>query len=215
MDEQLAPLFDRVRNDPELRDNTLIVFCSDNGPQHNAGASEPLRGYKTWLYEGGVRSPLIVWGPGLLAKQTAGTVNRTSVFSAIDVNRSLYEICGVNPPAGVTFDGENLADTLLGRSTRSRQAPIFWRRPPDRPGFGHGLNEDNPDLAMRHGKWKFYVNYDGRGAALYDLESDPAESNNVADKHPEIVRKMKATAMQWNAALPRDAGDPRYSARPK
>ena len=57
MDEQLARLFDRVRNDPNLRDNTLITVCSDNGHEPGAGTSDPFRGAKTWMYEGGIRSP--------------------------------------------------------------------------------------------------------------------------------------------------------------
>lgn len=51
MDEQLAPLFDRIRDDAALRDNTLILFCSDNGHEEGAGNSDPLRGAKTWLYD--------------------------------------------------------------------------------------------------------------------------------------------------------------------
>ena len=210
MDEQLAPLFDRIRKDPKLREDTLILLCSDNGPQHNAGTSQPLRGAKTWLYEGGVRSPLIVWGPGLLPKQAAGAVNKESIFSAIDVNRSLYSLCGIEVPSGAALDGENLADTLIGKSNLGRQSPIFWRRPPDRPGFGHGFDEDNPDLAARKGKWKYYVNYDGGQPQLYDLETDAAESKNVADDHPDVVRRLHKALMQWNTAMPTDAGDPEF-----
>ena len=58
MDRQLGKLFDHIRNDPELADNTMILICSDNGPDPGAGSAEPLRGYKTHLYEGGIRSPL-------------------------------------------------------------------------------------------------------------------------------------------------------------
>lgn len=60
MDKQLGVLFDRIRDDQRLRNNTLIVFCSDNGHEPGAGQSDPLRGAKTWLYEGGIRSSLIV-----------------------------------------------------------------------------------------------------------------------------------------------------------
>lgn len=210
MDEQLAPLFDRVRQDRKLRDNTLIIFCSDNGPQHDAGTSLPLRGAKTWLYEGGVRSPLIVWGPGLLANEATGTSNEESVFSAIDLNRSLYAICGAEVPKGVTLDGEDLADTLLGRSKQGRQATIFWRRPPDRPGFGHGLDEDNPDLAARQGKWKYYMNYNGGDPQLYDLEADVSETKNVARDHADVAQRLHKSLVEWNSTLPADAGDPQF-----
>jgi arylsulfatase A-like enzyme/GH43 family beta-xylosidase len=210
MDQQLAKLFDRIRNDDKLRDNTLILIMSDNGHEAGAGSSDPLRGAKTWLYEGGIRSPLIVWGPGLLAKNVAGTTNDTSVLCAMDVNRSLYALTNVRLPDTVSLDGENVAATLLGKNREGRKAPIFWRRPPDRPGFGHGMSEDNPDLAVRDGKWKYLVNYDGSDAQLYDLESDISESKNLADANREVATRLQQTLMNWNAGMPVDAGDPNW-----
>jgi uncharacterized sulfatase len=205
MDRQLGPLLNHVRDDATLRSQTLILLCSDNGHESGAGRSTPLRGAKTWLYEGGVRSPLIVWGPGLLADNRAGTTNDTSVFCALDINRSLYSICGVEVAAGRQLDGEDLAGTLLGRATRSRSAPIFWRRPPDRPGFGHGFDEDNPDLAVRHGRWKYYVNTSGADRQLYDLATDISESNNVVNTFPDVARRLHQALIDWNRAMPADA----------
>ncbi len=211
MDEQLAPLFDRIREDEKLRANTLIVFCSDNGPQVGAGSSAPMRGSKTWLYEGGVRSPLIVWGPGMIAEDASGTTNDESIFSAIDVNRSLYALTNTQVPDGTELDGENVIDTMLGRSKSGREAPIFFRRPPDRPGndpkWGMG---DAPDLAVRHGQWKFLVNYDGSDPQLYDLDSDVYESDNLAQEKPDIVAKLEKAVFEWNQSVPADGGDPAY-----
>jgi uncharacterized sulfatase len=208
MDEQLAPLFDRIRNDPKLRNNTLIVFCSDNGPEAGAGQCNPLRGGKTWLYDGGIRSPLIVWGPGLLAENSANTINTESFLAAIDINRSLYALTGADLPEGHTLDGEDVLTTLLGKSKESRKSPLFFRRPPDRPG---DKEEDNPDLAVRDGNWKFLINYDGSSSQLYDIVADSAESKNLADEHPDIVARLKAAVFQWNAGMPKDAGDPAFS----
>ena len=72
MDEQLGPLFDRIRRDGALRDNSLILLCSDNGPEPGVGLSVPLRGAKTWLYEGGVRSPLPRLGSGTHRRKREG-----------------------------------------------------------------------------------------------------------------------------------------------
>ncbi|HSG73119.1 MAG TPA: sulfatase-like hydrolase/transferase, partial [Planctomycetaceae bacterium] len=210
MDEQFTELFDRIRNDEKLKQNTLIVLCSDNGHEAGAGNSDPLRGSKTWLYEGGVRSPLIVWGPGLLADNTAGTTNDESIFCALDINRSLYEIGGAELPEGVELDGENIADTLLGKSKQSRKAPIFWRRPPDRPGSGQGSGEDNPDLAVRDGQWKFTINYDGSNPQLYDLDADISETKNLTESHPEVAQRLEKVVFEWNSKLPKDAGDPEF-----
>ena len=207
MDEQLATLFDRVRDDPELRDNTLILVMSDNGHEDGAGSSDPLRGAKTWLYEGGIRSPLIVWGPGLVDRDATGTTNESSILCALDVNRSLYDLTGASLPSGHDLDGENLMSTLLGKEKTSRDAPIFWRRPPDRDGYN---GEDNPDLAVRDGRWKYLVNYDGSDRQLYDLNRDPSESNNVLKQHVDIADRLHQATMTWNQGLPRDAGDPKW-----
>jgi len=210
MDEQLAPLFDHVRKSPSLHDNTLIIFCSDNGHEEGAGSGDPLRGAKTWLYEGGIRSPLIVWGPGLLADDSAGSINDESFFSSIDINRSLYSLANAQLPEDHTLDGEDLLATLLGRSKESRRSPLFFRRPPDRPGTAL---EDNPDLAVRHGKWKLLVNYAGADPQLYDIIADPTESENLADSFPEIVAELMAATSQWDAEMPTDAGDPAFAGR--
>ncbi len=208
MDEQLGLLFDRIRDDQGLRDNTLILVMSDNGQEEGAGSSEPLRGAKTWLYEGGVRSPLIVWGPSFLAAEVAGTTNDRSILCALDVNRSLYALTGTPLPTGVELDGEDLSETLSGREQESRQAPIFWRRPPDRPGT---KEQDNPDLAVRAARWKYLVNYDGSDAQLYDLVRDESETRNVADEHAKVVQRLHQQLIEWNAQLPSDAGDPSWT----
>ncbi len=207
MDEQLETLFKRIRDDEQLRDNTLILVMSDNGHEEGAGSSDPLRGAKTWLYEGGIRSPLIVWGPGLISDDAKGTTNETSILCALDVNRSLYSLTGASLPADATLDGEDLASTLLGKQQHSREAPIFWRRPPDRPGTDQ---QDNPDLAVRDGKWKYLVNYDGSDPQLYDLDADPSESVNLASAQNEVVSRLHAALMTWNASMPVDAGDPAF-----
>ncbi len=210
MDQQLAPLFQRIERDEKLRNNTLILICSDNGHEDGAGRSDPLRGAKTWLYEGGIRSPLIVWGPGVISPDAAGTVNEQSIFSAIDVNRSLYALTETPLPGKATLDGEDVTETLLGKSAEGRKAPIFFRRPPDRPGFGHGLQEDNPDLAVRDGKWKFLINYDKSDPQLYNLDKDISESKNLVEKHPEVSDRLQKAIFEWNKNLPKDAGDPDF-----
>jgi arylsulfatase A-like enzyme len=203
MDAQLAPLFDHIRNDPKLRDNTLVLVCSDNGPEPGAGSAGPFRGTKTMLYEGGIRSPLIAWGPGLIAAGKAGSLDETAVFSACDLVPSLLALAGAKPPRGVAFDGENVADTLLGKSIASRKAPLFWRRPPDRPGDA-GTNL--PDLAVRDGNWKLLCEYDGSRAQLYDLARDRGETSDVAATHPDITRRLTAAVLAWHGSMPPDNG---------
>lgn len=213
MDRQLGKLFDLIRNDEQLRSNTLILICSDNGPEQGAGSAGPFRGFKTHLYEGGVRSSLIAWGPGLLEKQNH--VDRNSVFSAIDLAPTILAITGAPTPESASFDGEPLAGTLLGKvsdNSGSRQAPIFFRRPPDRDTF-YGV-EDLPDLAMRSSKWKLLCEYNGSNPELYDMETDRGESKNIADQHADLVAKLTNQLTAWHQSMPPDNGAT-YKAKPK
>jgi arylsulfatase A-like enzyme len=212
MDRQLGVLFEHVRRIPKLRDNTLILICSDNGPEPGAGSAGPLRAAKGTLSEGGIRSPLVVWGPGLIAADAVGQHNETSVFSAMDLVPSLLEVAHIESPDDVTFDGENIADTLRGRSSASRKAPLFWRRPPDRKFLGAN-RRPQPDLAVREGTWKLLCEYDGRAPKLYDLGQDPGETTNLADQHAEVVERLTAALVAWHRSMPPDKGD-RYASVP-
>ncbi|MFK7769964.1 MAG: sulfatase-like hydrolase/transferase [Mariniblastus sp.] len=202
MDEQLGVLFDYIRDNENLRNNTLIIVCSDNGPEQGAGSAGPFRGYKTHLFEGGVRSSLVCWGPGLV--EAVGQVNKQSIFSAIDLAPSLLELADVDAPDGVKFDGENLLGTLIGKTNSSRSAPLFFRRPPDRDSF-YGIS-DCPDLAVREGNWKLLCEYDGSDGMLFNLDKDPSESDNLITAQPEIAKRLTDAVKDWNASMPKDNG---------
>jgi len=206
MDRQLGRLFDHIRESPVLRDNTLILVCSDNGPEPGAGSAGPFRGAKTRLYEGGIRSPLIVWVPALIPKDKRGTHNEASVFAAFDLVPSLLALASVRAPSEVQFDGEDVSATLIGRSTASRTAPIFWRRPPDRKNSPPALPDPQPDLAVRDGDWKLLCDYDGSQPELYDLAGDRGETTNLAGKQPEIVNRLTAAIVEWHRSMPADNG---------
>ena len=200
MDQQFAKLFNYIRNNEGLKNNTLILVCSDNGCEKGAGQAGPLTGYKTHLYEGGIRSSLIVWGPGLMPKKVIGSRNKNSLFSAIDLTPSLLKLAGANPPEAANYDGVDMLDTLLVKSTASRDKPIFYARPPDRKDY-YGFT-NLPDLAMRHGKWKLMCDYDGSRPLLFDIPNDHGEKNNLAKVHPEITAKMVKALTEWYKSMP-------------
>jgi len=195
MDRQLAPLFDYVRGNQDLCDNTLILVCSDNGHEPGAGEAGILKGCKTNLFEGGIRSSLITWGPGLMSREAMGTRNNISVFAAIDFLPSLLKLTGAKSPADVTYDGEEILNTLLGKSETSRKAPIFFSRPPDRKDF-YGF-QNLPDLAVRHGQWKLLCDYNGDRPNLFNVITDPGESKNLAWEYPEISRELSNQVTTW------------------
>ncbi len=202
MDQQLNQLFARIENDPALRDNTLILIASDNGPEPGAGSAGELKGVKGELWEGGIRSPLIVWGPKIIAPEAGGSVNQNTVMTSIDLVASLITLCGLEPPESYQGDGEDLAGALLGYADQPRTTPVFWRRPPAHKRFRPGFN---PDLAIRNNQWKLVCKIDGSQAQLYDLNADPGEQQDVAKKHPRIVNNLTQRVLEWNQTLPVDA----------
>ena len=156
------------------------------------------------LYEGGIRSPLIVWGPRYLTKGKSGATNDSSVFAAIDLVPTLMDFAHVPNAGGITFDGERLCDVLLGQSDRSRAAPLYFRRPPDRPYLPGERNL--PDLALREGQWKLLCEYDGTEPQLYNLNTDPGEKKNLAIDHKKEVKRLIGPLLKWNASMPTDTG---------
>ncbi|EPR69596.1 sulfatase family protein [Cyclobacterium qasimii] len=200
MDKQFGKLFDYIQSNEALRDNTLILFCSDNGPELGAGSAGDLKGYKTHLYEGGIRSSLIVWGSTFINEEAKGKRNGKSVFSAIDLKPSLLEFAGAKASGNGVSDGENLIGTILGDSNTSRKSPIFYSRPPDRKNY-YGF-ENLPDLAVREGEWKLLCDYDGGRKELYAIVNDPQENRNLVNVHPEIANELAQKVVSWYNSMP-------------
>lgn len=200
MDRQLGRIFDYIRAQPSLRDNTIILLASDNGPELGFGVTRGLRGGKCMLYEGGIRSPLIVWYDGI-PTSAVGTANERTVLAGIDLPPSLLAMANVPAPPDIRFDGLNMAEALAGRAAPERSRPIMWVRPPDRPGPEHNW----PDLAIREGDWKLLVLRDGSNPELYNLADDPHESTNLARRHPEIAQRLTTSVLAWDRPISRDS----------
>ncbi len=202
MDEQLGVLFDRIRNDEQLLRSTVILLASDNGHEPGAGSGGPLRGEKTYLYEGGIRSPLIVWAPGLMESTVVGTSNDSAILSSIDLVVAMADLADVTRQGAWQPDGEDMLDVLLGRrSSQRRVSPLYWRRPPDRPGT---TGDPNPDLAIRDGKWKLLCSLDGSDPQLYNLTNDIGEATNLVEDQPETAARLTESLLKWNSTLPVD-----------
>ncbi len=160
-----------------LDDNTLVIFTSDNGPTFNGGSdsaffesAKPLRGLKGSVYEGGIRVPFIARWPGSI--KAGSTSNHISAFW--DFLPSCCELIGEDPPPDI--DGISMLPTLFGREQEQRKHEyLYW--------------ELRGQQAVRMGKWKALRLRPGRKIELYDLDSDIAESKNLADENPEIVAK--------------------------
>jgi uncharacterized sulfatase len=121
------------------------------------------------------------------------------VIGGVDLFPSLLKLANVGAPSGASFDGEDLSSAFLGRTQPSRTKPLFWVRPPDRPGEN---GERWPDLSIRDGDWKLLLMEDGTRAELYGLAQDPGETKNLAKKNPDTVERLTRQLIDWRRTLP-------------
>ncbi len=195
MDDQFGRLFDYIRNNARLRENTLIIVASDNGPAKNVGSSGGLRGFKGNLYEGGIREPLIVWGPGMISADKQGSVNTKTVLAGIDLAPSIIQLAGAEKTKGVKYDGIDASKVLTGLEQPLREEAIMWQRPP-------GTSQNFPDLAIREGDYKLLVKIDGSNAELYNIATDEQETKNLVSQYPKRANKLKKKVLDWYATMP-------------
>lgn len=202
MDRQIGRLMEA------LPPNTLVVLCGDNGPEptFERARTGGLRGMKWSLYEGGIRTPLIVCWPGVVP---AGVVNEKTVVSSVDFMPTLCALAEVKPPAGDS-DGEDMSAVFKGEK-RPRQKALLWeygRKPGEagkvKGGFPYPQEADSksPNLAIREGDWKLLVNADGTQPELYHLIEDPHEAANLARAQPKIAERLQHILLEWRSSLP-------------
>jgi len=167
-----------------IEDNTIVFVCGDNGGRGGFGnffdPNRHFRGQKGTLYEGGLRIPMIVRWPGRIK---AGVVS-DHLWYFPDVMPTLSELAGVDPPDNI--DGISIVPTLLGEDVAGREQKLheflYW--------------EHREHVAVRMGNYKAVKPGKNKPFELYDLDGDISERNNIADKHPDILVKMKAYAEQ-------------------
>lgn len=172
------------------RDNTLVVFASDNGSfpswkpkgqypgTHQAcpvlGSNLPYRGRKATLYEGGIRVPALANWPGKLSPRTIN-----SPVHVVDWMPTLMRLARCKPQQDLKWDGQAIWPLLTGRDSKTRSRALYWK-------FTGGR------YAIRHGDWKLIVNEEDKTSELYNLADDPYEKRDLADKRPKQVFDLKA-----------------------
>jgi len=161
-----------------IDEKTLVFFCSDNGAARRwegvFDSSGPLRGHKTELYEGGLRTPMIVRWPG---KIPAGRTSDAPWYFA-DVLPTLAEVSGATPPANL--DGVSILPLLLGKKQRTNDRYLYWE-------FPAGKFQQ----AVRWRNFKAVRLAPGRSLELYDLSQDIAEKRDVSAERPEVVARIE------------------------
>jgi arylsulfatase A-like enzyme len=188
MDQAVGKVIAKL-DELNLRDHTLIIFTSDNGGLSTSEgwptSNLPLRGGKGWMYEGGIREPLIVHWPG--ASQ-AGSVIATPVSSP-DFMPSLLDAANIELKSAEPRDGISLRDSLEKKPDSDRA--LFWHYP------HYGNQGGAPAAAIRRGGWKLIHWYEDERMELFDLSKDPGEKENLAAKEPARVSQLSKELQQW------------------
>jgi arylsulfatase A len=187
MKEKLDDSFGRILQaleDLEVADNTIVIFFSDNGGVSYFANNGKLRAGKKFLYEGGIRVPMVMRVPGLTG---AGEVTAVPV-NAIDFFPTLVELTGGDSSQlESTVDGVSLLPVLKGKDL-DREA-LYWHM----PQLGKDWRIIPPQGAVRKGPWKLIHHYgETKPDELYNLDDDPSEKQNLAKRHPERVSSMRA-----------------------
>ncbi len=196
---ELMAELDRLK----LREKTLVIFASDNGPdpipgpRFNAG----LRGMKYEITDGGIRVPLVFNWP---AKFTAG--ERSAIAHFTDMFPTLVDLCGLKVPAKARpRDGVSLVPVLSGQTDRT-ETVRFWQWNRIEPNYTH-------NAAMREGPWKLVRPFETRAEpkgdskaapVLYHLAADPFETTDLAAQHPERYARMRAALEHWSTEVERE-----------
>ena len=178
LDENVGRLI-KWLDDKELRQNTVVIFTSDNGGWVQATSNKPLRSYKGHLLEGGIRVPWVVSWPGVTKP---GSVCRKPVIST-DFYPTILETLGLRLRPEQHRDGVSLAPILRGDSDFDR-GPMVWHYP--------HVRISRPGSAIRAGDWKLIHYYQDGRRELYNLNDDIGESHDLAGRLPEKAAAMKA-----------------------
>lgn len=177
--------FLKALDEAGLRDNTLLIFKSDNGGYN--GDNRPLRGIKGMLYEGGIRIPWMVRWPG---KVKPGTTCATPVIST-DCYPTLLEAAGLPSTPNQPVDGKSLLPLL-------RQTPGFEREAIHFHYPNYAFHKENRlGSAIREGDYKLIKRYDDGSLELYNLTNDIGETHNLAKKKPELASRLADHLDAW------------------
>ena len=197
LDDQVGELLEVLRRE-NIEDNTLVLFCSDNGAHREGGHSPefwnstgPLKGIKRDLYEGGIRSPLLARWVGTVAPGSQS--NHISAFW--DILPTMAELARQPSPSQST--GVSFLPTLVGRKNLQKEHEyLYWEHP----------QAVKRDQAIRVGRWKGVVRNWKKGSTgafeLYNLDDDLSEHHDVASQHPEIVQNMQRLMVEAHHDIP-------------
>lgn len=181
LDDMIGGVLAKLR-ERGLEDNTLIFFASDNGgPANSVTSNGPFSGGKWSLWEGGIRSPILIqWKGHIPGGQTV-----KQMTTQLDWLPTVMAARGIETKSNWELDGVNLLPWLEGKATAPAQGALFWR-------FGI-------QYAVRQGDWKLLKPSIDDQPMLFNLAADPGEKNDLATKEPAKVKELQKLWDEWNA----------------
>ncbi|MBQ0077164.1 MAG: sulfatase [Bacteroidales bacterium] len=205
-----------------LSENTIVIFFADNGGMSAANYGNPnkftpigkedlayassmlpLRGGKGWMYEGGLRVPLIIKWPG---QGSEGVECRTPVTTP-DLYSTIVSMTGSKAPADAGSDGVDISPLLKGGKIRNRA--IYWHFP---HYSNHGMV--SPCGAIRRGNYKLIEYYDNGTVQLFDVKNDIGETCDIAAEHPLKVARLRRELASWRKKVGAKMPTPNASYNP-
>ena len=192
MDAGIGKVIAKLKETGEY-ENTIIFFCSDNGGHTLGARSDPFRGHKGMLFEGGIRVPFLVsWPAGI-----QGGSRYEHPVSTLDIFPTVLAATGTTHPQQEKLDGVNLLPYLKGATTQKPHELLFWRY------------SDGAGYAVRNGPYKLVKSAFKNAFFLFDMDKDPYEQNNLVEKLPTQVMLLKEAFSNWSkGTIPSQWSDP-------
>ena len=217
LDDNIGLLLDFLDNEG-LADNTLVIFTSDNGglstllpgnnqfPNGLPTSNLPLRAGKGWVYEGGIRVPLVIRVPRHPQTNWARASSVSASVTSMDLYASVLAAAGIEDVDG---DGRSLLPDVLGTELPRdiNERSLLWHFP------HYHASGSRPSTAIRQGPWKLVRFYESGRDELYNLLDDPGEAQDLAGSRPSRLTEMQghldAALRELNADLPVALGESR------
>lgn len=201
VDESLGRIVDTLK-ELGIYDDTVILFTSDHGGLSNSGpaskrelatSNAPLRAGKGHMYEGGIRVPLIVRWPGV---SSDGGVSDQTV-TGLDLYPTILDMVELPSRPRGTLDGVSFAAIFRGESGADLSRPLYWYSDRGRRGSTGDLNA----AVVREGSFKLMEFFNEDRIELYNLDLDPSETTNLANKLPEVRDQLMAKLAAWKKEM--------------
>ncbi|HLP37701.1 sulfatase [Lacibacter sp.] len=180
VDESVARIIQKLE-EKKLLENTFIVFMADNGSLASVSTSPPFRKGKGWAYEGGTRTPLLMYWKG---KIEGGKLIDEPVIT-MDIYTTIMQLVKAKLPNNV--DGKNLLPVITENKTYNR--PLFWHYP--------HYHNDKPHGAVRLGDWKLIEYFEDNHFELYNLKEDIGEANDLSKQNIAKAEELKKLMVAW------------------